>query len=136
MDRRSFFARTSLAAAGLTLAPSLTASQGGAPSPRKPGRFRLKYAPSFGQFKAHAGDDLAAQIQFCADQGFTAMFDNGIMGRPVGRAGADRPRAAPSAGMPLGPFVLYADFAVKSFVMSDKDIRAMLLQKMRRASRR
>jgi len=33
--------------------------------------------------------------------------------------------------MRLGPFVLYADFNVKSFVLRDKDVRAMLLQKMR-----
>jgi hydroxypyruvate isomerase len=34
-------------------------------------------------FKEHAGDDLVAQLDFMADQGFTALEDNGLMGRPV-----------------------------------------------------
>ena len=45
--------------------------------------FNLKYAPHFGMFKANAGDNLLDQLQFMADQGFTAFEDNGMMGRPV-----------------------------------------------------
>ena len=93
-------------------------------------RFRLKYAPSFGQFKAHAGTDLAAQIQFCADEGFTAMFDNGLMGRPV----ADQELIVRELGkrnMALGPFVLWAEFNRKTFVLRDTAVRAEILQKMR-----
>jgi hypothetical protein len=50
------------------------------------GRFNLKYAPSFGQFKNNAGNDLTAQIQFAADEGFGAMFDN-VSWEARGRAG-------------------------------------------------
>jgi len=129
VNRRDFFARTSLAAAGLSLAPSLAASQGAAPAAKKAARFKLKYAPSIGQFKNLAGADIAAQIQFIADQGFSAIFDNGIMGRPA----ADQDlivRECSRLGLTLGPFVLYAEFSVKSFVQRDTDTRAMLLQKM------
>ena len=49
------------------------------PAPR---RFRLKYAPHFGMFKHHAGEDLVDQLKFAADQGFTAWEDNGMAGRP------------------------------------------------------
>ena len=45
--------------------------------------YHLKYAPHFGMFKNSAGDDLIDQLKFMADQGFTAMEDNGMMGRPV-----------------------------------------------------
>jgi hydroxypyruvate isomerase len=129
VNRRDFFVRTGLAAAGLAVAPGLGASQGAAPPPKKAGRFKLKYAPSLGQFKNLAGSDPAAQIQFIADQGFTALFDNGIMNRPPAEQDLIV-REAGRLGLALGPFVLYADFSVKSFVQRDKDTRAMLLQKM------
>lgn len=96
--------------------------------PRAP--FRLKYAPSFGQFKAHAGTDLAAQIQFCADEGFSAMFDNGLMGRPVDQQELIA-RELSKRNMVLGPFVLWAEFGKKTFVLRDPAMRAEVLQKMR-----
>lgn len=92
-------------------------------------KFKLKYAPSIGEFKAHAGDDPLAQIDFVADEGFTAMFDNGIMNRAVPLQEAIS-KEIEKRGMTLGPFVLYADFGVKSFVTRDKEIRDMLLKKM------
>jgi hydroxypyruvate isomerase len=123
-----------LAAAALTIPLNAAFSrQAAAPAGGKPGRFKLKYAPSFGQFKASAGDDLTAQAQFAADQGFTAMFDNGIMNRPVEQQDLIA-REIDRRGMTLGPFVLYADFGKKSFVTRDKDTREMLLQKMRQGT--
>jgi len=138
MKRRHFVAQGLGAAAALSL-PLIEASgrplSGGqtaaSPPSGKPGKFKLRYAPSFGQFQDHAGDDLAAQIQFCADEGFTAMFDNEIMNRPAEQQ-EQISRELAKRGMLLGPFVLYADFAVKSFVLRDKDIRAMLLDKMKK----
>lgn len=46
-------------------------------------KFRLKYAPHFGMFKHHAGDDLVDQLKFAADEGFSAWEDNGMKGRSV-----------------------------------------------------
>jgi hydroxypyruvate isomerase len=129
VNRRDFIARTGLAAAAMAAAPSLAAAQAAVPAPQKPGRFKLKYAPSIGQFKELGGPAIASQIQFVADQGFTALFDNGIMNRPA----ADQDlivRECSRLGLTLGPFVLYADFGARSFVLRDKDARAMLLQKM------
>jgi hydroxypyruvate isomerase len=130
MRRRDFLAGSLVAGAAAGLSPvasGLTAQQG---SPPGKSRFKLKYAPSLGQFKNLAGSDPKAQIQFAADQGFSAMFDNGIMGRPPGdQETISRELAA--RDMTLGPFVLYADFGVKSFVTRDKDTREMLLKKMR-----
>ena len=68
-------------------------------------RFKLRYAPHFGMFKAHAGEDLVAQLEFMAAQGFTALEDNGLMGRPVevqAKIGATLARL----GMTMGVFVI------------------------------
>lgn len=48
-----------------------------------PPAFNLKYAPHLGMFAQHAGEDPIAQLQFMADQGFTAFEDNGMAGRAV-----------------------------------------------------
>ena len=34
-------------------------------------------------FRAHAGPDLVAELEFMAAEGFTALEDNGMRGRPV-----------------------------------------------------
>jgi hydroxypyruvate isomerase len=92
--------------------------------------FKLKYAPHFNMFPEHAGNDPIDNIKFCYDMGFRAMFDNGLMARPV----ADQVKIANEMlrlGMELGPFVLYADFSVASFVLNDPEIRSMLVNKMK-----
>ena len=130
MNRRNVLHSALGAAAALSLTGTGRAAASPAAPPAPAGKFKLHYAPSFGQFKAHAGDDLTAQIQFAADEGFTAMFDNGIMDRPV----ADQEKIArelEKRGMMLGPFVLYADFPKKTFVFKDPEIRSMLLAKMK-----
>ena len=131
MKRRDFLAQgiSAAAAASAFSAPAKgVSSQASKSSPSK-GRFKLKYAPSFGQFKSHAGDDPVAQIQFAADEGFSAMFDNGIMDRPLAHQELIA-RELEKRGMTLGPFVLYADFRQKSFVTRDKAVRDMLIQKI------
>jgi hydroxypyruvate isomerase len=82
-------------------------------------------------FSATVGNnDPIDNIRFCHDQGFRAVFDNGLMGRP---ADEQEKIAAELArlGMDLGPFVLYADFGVTSFALNDPDIRTMLEKRMR-----
>jgi len=129
MKRRELLAgalgAVALSAAGKSLEPASVQK-----TPPGKGRFKLRYAPSFGQFKHHAGSDLTAQIQFAADEGFGAMFDNGMMGRPAAEQELIA-RELAKRDMLLGPFVIYADFKVKSFVIRDKDARAMLLGLMK-----
>ena len=128
MRRREFISRSAVAAAALTISPVPSPGQQTAAAATAE-KFKLRYAPSLSQFRNHAGNDPAAQIQFAYDQGFTAMFDNGIMNRPVEQQELIAKELA-RRGMALGPFVLYADFGKKSFVTRDKDVREMLLQKM------
>jgi len=39
-------------------------------------RFNLNYAPHFGMFKSHAGEDLISQLDFMAEYGFKSFEDN------------------------------------------------------------
>jgi hydroxypyruvate isomerase len=131
-SRRSFIRKTAVAGAAIMAAPTVFGTQG---SKRKQKiadavtPFKLKYAPSFGMFKEHAGTDLVDNIKFCHDMGFRAMFDNGMMSRPV----EDQVKISNEInrlGMELGPFVLYADFAVTSFVLNKPEVKDMLIKKM------
>jgi len=134
VNRRKFLTRWLGAAAVLSLANSRNLKSAVRPdASQSKTNFKLKYAPSFGQFKNHAGDDPIAQIRFAADEGFEAMFDNGIMNRPIEQQEAIV-KELERKGMTLGPFVLYADFGQKSFVTRDKDILDMLLKKMKQGA--
>ena len=46
-------------------------------------KFNLKYAPHFGMFKGSAGDNLIDQLNYIADQGFTAFEDNNLKKRTI-----------------------------------------------------
>lgn len=82
MKRRDFIQKTALTSGAVTLGGAMAY---GAQINRssKNHSFNLKYAPHFGMFKNLAGADLIDQLNFMADQGFTALEDNGLMGRDV-----------------------------------------------------
>ena len=82
MQRRSFLKSSAVATGALVtggMAHASAASASSAAAAKH--QFKLKYAPHFGMFKHSAGEDLLDQLQFMADQGFTAFEDNGMMGR-------------------------------------------------------
>ena len=64
------------AVAGVTAVPAWA-------TPAAKPTFNLDYAPHFGMFKAHSGDNLVDQLKFMADQGFRSLEDNGLLGRSV-----------------------------------------------------
>ena len=78
MKRRDFFQASILAAGGT----AAVRSAGKCLAAGQP-RFKLKYAPHFGMFRASAGKDPIDQLKFAADQGFAAWEDNGMKGRDV-----------------------------------------------------
>jgi len=132
MKRRDFM-KTGFAASMAALASSNILHAKTAAAPRAGKHvFKHKYAPHFDMFKNHAGEDLADQLKFMADQGFTALEDNGMMSRPV----AEQERIAKEMArlnMSMGVFVTYAEFGKATFVNNDKDVRDMLLKQMRAA---
>lgn len=103
MSNRREFLSQSLTVAAVAAAVPAAVQAAKAPAPKR--KFQLKYGPHFGMFKEHAGEDLIAQIDFMAAQGFTAFEDNGLMGRPVDvqeKIGA----ALAKHGMTMGVFVI------------------------------
>ena len=131
VSRRTFLGAASASLAALSFAPLNAGRLSGPPGPaEKP--FRLKYAPSFGAFRSHAGKDPVDNIKFMADQGFRAMFDNGLMNKPPELQEAIA-KELDRQGMALGPFVAYADFKAESFVLKDDDIRRMLTDRIKKA---
>ena len=103
-NRRSFFKQaTALSLAAGFIGSTEAAAQKSAKSvPRK---FKLKYGSHFGMFKEHAGPGLVEQLEFMASQGFTALEDNGLMGRPV-EVQQQIGETLARLGMTMGVFVI------------------------------
>ena len=98
MKRRDFVGT------GLTVAAAISVAKPAIASPRAGRSFTLKYAPHLGMFEKTAGADPVSQIDFMAAQGFTAMEDNEMTGRPV----AEQSRIAAAMArhnMTMGVFV-------------------------------
>ncbi len=128
MNRRLFLqsALTLGASAALARENRLFASQ-----PSKRARtFKLHYAPHFGMFRQHAGEDLVAQLEFMAAEGFTALEDNGMRGRPV--ADQERIGAALSRlGMRMGVFVAHTiNWNEPTLVLPDAATRETFLKEI------
>jgi hydroxypyruvate isomerase len=133
MERRKFIRNAALGGVALAGIPSLFGQSSRRSQPvSNRAQFNLKYAPSFGTFTAHAGNDLIDQIRFMHDQGFRAIFDNGLMQKEPAMQEKIANELA-RLGMDLGPFVLYADFGVKSMVTRDPQIMEMLRERMKMA---
>jgi hydroxypyruvate isomerase len=136
MNRRDFIV-TGLASGASTLAAS-NALAGGATLANaivEPVRkFKLNYAPHFGMFKLHTGDDLVAQLKFFHEQGFTALEDNGLPGRPV----ADQEKIGKTLAdlkMTMGVFVAAKDFDKPTFAVATwkPEVREPILKDIRDA---
>ena len=70
--------------------------------------FKMHYAPHFGMFENSAGKDPIDQLKYMSEMGFTAMEDNGMMGRTVEiqkKAG----ETMAQLGMTMGVFVISFD---------------------------
>lgn len=129
MERRNFIRNAvagTLAATGAGTIFSAAASESVSSNQAK---FKLKYAPHLGTFPEHAGKDPIDNIKFIADQGFRAIFDNGLMGKS---ADVQEKMAAELSrnNMDWGPFVLYADFKTESMVLFNDDSRKMLKDRL------
>jgi len=141
LDRRSF---VGLGAAGLTgaalgmqdhpfeLPPHFAPGQEPERSSGvRSGPFTLDYAPHFGMFRHHAGDDPVSQIDFMADVGFRSIEDNGMRSRSV----AEQQRIARALernGMRMGVFVMNMDGAWRpSLTTGTADERERFVQNAR-----
>jgi hydroxypyruvate isomerase len=130
MNRRELLKTTLAAGAALGLGGTRALAGSAAAAP--PAGFRLKYAPHFGMFKNHAGEDLIGQLQFAADQGFTAWEDNGMAGRPV-ELQERIAREMARLGMTMGVFVAMADFQNVTFASAKPEASADIVAKAKAA---
>ena len=130
MQRRDLLKNT--LAAGAALGFGAWPSRGASASAAPVRSFKLKYAPHFGMFKHSAGEDLIDQIQFMADQGFTAFEDNGMASRPVD-VQERIARTLERLGMTMGVFVAEADFQRVTFASDAPEMREELKNKARAA---
>lgn len=131
MERRAFMK----AAAGAGIAAGVVgASRAAQGRQTQPGKFGMAYAPHFGMFAHHAGDDPVAQLEFMAGEGFTAFEDNGMTGRPV----EEQERIAKAAerlGLRMGVFVANfgTAFGKKSFSRRDPAMLENFITDLRRS---
>lgn len=102
MDRRTF-----IASAGVIAAASAVPAAGAAarPARARADKFSMHFAPHFGMFSNLAGGDDVAQLEFAAEQGFTAWEDNGMGGRSV-QDQEKLAKAMERLGITMGVFVL------------------------------
>ncbi|MEM1353769.1 MAG: TIM barrel protein [Planctomycetota bacterium] len=134
MKRREFLASGAAAAAALT-ASGIAQADDSKQAPAEDhdghgGRFKLKYGPSPGQFKHHAGDDYLDQIQFAADQGFRGWEDNGLARRDPALQEAIGKKLKDN-GMTMGVFVSSANFGSTNFTTNtSKQYRDQLRENM------
>lgn len=96
--------------------------------------FELNYAPHFGMFKNHAGPNELDQLQFMYDQGFTALEDNELMGRPVELQEKIGEKLA-KLNMKMGVFVIKFDgfFDKQTMTTGKKEWTDLFLASCRKA---
>jgi hydroxypyruvate isomerase len=134
-SRRNFIKNATATGAAILAAPavfgsSIASKRQNATDALTP--FKLKYAPGLGMFRQNAGQDPIDNIKFCYDQGFRAMFDNGLPERePVLQESiaAEINRL----GMKLGPYVLRGDPRIPDFVLNKQEIRDLLAEVMKKS---
>lgn len=103
MERRNFIKKTALASSVLPLAGTFS-SFDSVKAANPSHEFNLKYAPHIGMFKHHSGDDPVDQLNFMADQGFTAFEDNRLRLREVSLQ-EKMAKTMQDRGMEMGVFV-------------------------------
>ncbi len=94
-------------------------------------QFNLKFAPHLGMFKNLAGEDPIDQLNFMADQGFTAFEDNGMKGRDIALQEKMASTMA-KRGIEMGVFVAHQIYWQEPNLASGKaDLREEFLTHIR-----
>lgn len=128
MKRRNFVGSVA-AASALGVIPGVLRGQSG--DGLAPNEFNLKYAPHLGMFKNLAGEDPIDQLNFMADQGFTAFEDNGMKGRSIGLQEKMASTMA-QRGISMGVFVAHKIYWQKPNLASgDETLREEFLTHIR-----
>ena len=129
MNRRNFTKASALAGVGLAATPLWAGTTKAAVSYK----YNLHYAPHLGMFRHHAGEDPIDQLNFMADQGFTAFEDNDMRNREV--ALQEKMAATmEKRGLRMGVFVAHQIYWQKPNLASgDATLRAEFLEYIKKA---
>lgn len=129
MNRRNFTKASALAGVGLAATPLWAGTTEATVSYK----YNLHYAPHLGMFRHHAGEDPIDQLNFMADQGFTAFEDNDMRNREV--ALQEKMAATmEKRGLRMGVFVAHQIYWQKPNLASgDANLRAEFLEYIKKA---
>ncbi len=128
MKRRTFV-QSGLLAAAAASSGTLHAVAPAVPEGKR--QFKLQYGPHLGMFENHAGKDPIAQLQFMADQGFTAFEDNDMKNREVALQ-KHMGETMVKLGIQMGVFVAHKIYWNSPNLASGKqDLREEFLQHIR-----
>ncbi len=106
MKRRSFLQKTALTGGAISLGTTFSHARTSFNKDTVPHKFNLKYAPHIGMFENLAGKDPIDQLNFMADQGFTAFEDNGMRTRDISLQ-EQMARTMQKHGIQMGVFVAH-----------------------------
>ena len=110
MNRRNFIKGTTTGAAIAAVGPVVLGQTQPDQAGTMSNQFTLDYAPHFGLFSNHAGDDPVDELDFMSDAGFRSLEDNGMRGRSL----EEQKRIAKKLeknDMRMGVFVMNMDCA-------------------------
>ena len=102
MNRRNFTQLAGMSGLGLFSSHPIFASE----ISTNKHNFNLAYAPHLGMFRHHAGNDPIDQLNFMADQGFTAFEDNDMRKREV-TLQEKMAKTMANRGLDMGVFVAH-----------------------------
>ena len=129
MNRRKFTKAATLTGLGLVSTPfwaqkiSVSTSY----------KYNLNYAPHLGMFRHHAGNNPIDQLNFMADQGFTAFEDNDMRKRDVGLQ-EKMAKTMGKRGLRMGVFVAHEIYWQKPNLASgDLTLREEFLDYIKKA---
>ena len=100
MKRRNFIKNSTLAAGAIPFATNSNINMENSTT------FKLKYAPHLGMFENLAGKDPIDQLNFMADEGFTAFEDNEMKGRAIALQ-TKMAKTMEKRGIEMGVFVAH-----------------------------
>ena len=129
MNRRKFTKAATLTGLGLVSTP-LWAQKISVSTSYK---YNLNYAPHLGMFRHHAGNNPIDQLNFMADQGFTAFEDNDMRKRDVGLQ-EKMAKTMGKRGLRMGVFVAHEIYWQKPNLASgDLALREEFLDYIKKA---
>ncbi|QLE01411.1 TIM barrel protein [Galbibacter sp. BG1] len=133
MQRRKFLHNTIKTTVGASVLSTGAFAFSTSSEKVKKNNFKLKYAPHIGMFKNLAGEDVVDQLNFMADNGFTAFEDNNMMKRSIKEQEA-MAKVMEQRGMTMGVFVAHKIYWKEpNLANGDENLRTEFLTSIKEA---